>query len=155
MKAFIGTFVNRLDSKGRVSVPAPFRSVLEAQGGGGRVVLVRSFKAARLDGYTTSFFDDQVLPSLYEQDLFSDESNDLAMTFLGEAEPLPLDDNGRIVLRESLMQHAGISDQVAFLGAGLSFQVWEPKALEAEKAAAFARARDNGLSFRPKPPAGA
>jgi MraZ protein len=47
-----------------------------------------------------------------------------------------------VILTEALKQHAGIADQVTFVGQGYKFQIWEPGRFAAYRDEAKARVRD-------------
>ena len=64
---------------------------------------------------------------------------------LGEAQRLAYDKTGRIVLPESLRAHAGLSASATFVGLGNRFQIWEPDAHEARKAAMEDRVKSSPL----------
>src|SRR5262245_30583527 len=49
MDRFVSTFINKIDAKGRVSVPAPFRAVLERDGYAGGIYCYPSLDAPALD----------------------------------------------------------------------------------------------------------
>jgi MraZ protein len=120
---FLSTFVNKVDRKGRVSVPATFRSALAAQNFAG-IVAFRSFKHPALDGSGIDRIE-EMSARLEALNQFSDEYEALASIF-ADAQQLPFDGEGRIVLPEDLAQHAGISEAAAFVGLGRTFQIWEP-----------------------------
>ena len=136
MQAFFGTFTNKIDVKGRLSVPAPFRAVISSRGLTS-VALHPSLFEQCLEGAGIDRFNKLTLD---QADSFvapaRDEAADLIM---GELRELPLDGEGRIVLPDEFMAHAGLTDQAAFIGAGWRFQIWEPARLTAAKNAKRAR----------------
>ncbi len=151
MTHFLGTHQNRLDAKGRVSVPAPFRSVLRAGGDpaggpGGQLVLRPSHKHPCVEAWPTTEFQALAAP-LDRLDLFSEEHDDLASTLYAEAFPVDIDKEGRIVLPDALIAHAGLQEAVVFMGLGRIFQIWEPAAAERRRAEARERARSRGLTL--------
>jgi len=150
MALFVGTFANKLDRKGRVSVPASFRAALAGQRFAG-IVAFPSFKHQALECCALDFME-QLAISLYEIDTFSARQDDLAATVFAEAHQLPFDSEGRIMLPAPLLAHAGISAMAAFVGQGPRFQIWEPKAREAFAEAARERARRENLTLRVRPP---
>ena len=139
MDGFVATFVNRLDQKGRVSVPAPFRSVLAREGedglyaypaldqpaidcGGARL---RQAIAERLNIFAT----------------FSEDHESLSTAFYGESRVLKIDPDGRVVLPEEFIAHVGITETAVFVGQGFKFQIWEPQRFAERRAAARAQLR--------------
>lgn len=148
MALFLSTFVNKIDRKGRVSVPAPWRTALAAQSFPG-IVAYPSFKHPCLD---CSGLDrmEEIAASIDKLDQFSEEADDLRIV-LGSARQLQFDPEGRITLPADLAEHAGIAAEVAFYGAGRSFQIWEPGQLRAFEAAARERLRDQRRTLRLAP----
>ena len=85
--------------------------------------------------------------SLDRLDIFSDEHDDLAAALYADAYPVDSDREGRIVLPELLTEHAGLQDAVMFMGAGRTFQMWEPAAGKQHQAGVRERARERGLTL--------
>ncbi|MFI4988372.1 MAG: division/cell wall cluster transcriptional repressor MraZ [Alphaproteobacteria bacterium] len=153
MALFIGTVVNKIDRKGRVSVPASFRAALAGQSFNG-IVAFPSFKYRALDCCAFEFMEQMSL-SLYDIDAFSNKQDDLAATVFADAHQIPLDSEGRVMLPAALLVHAGIKDMVAFVGQGPRFQIWEPAARDVFAAAARERANREGMTLKVRPPEGA
>ena len=141
MTQFKGTHLVRRDGKGRVSIPAPFRAVLKGDlPANGAVVLRPSHKHPCIEGWHPDAFaaqgaQIQALPR------FSDEEDDLALALYSDAVDAEPDKEGRIVLAKDLADHAGLGEEVAFIGAGSHFQIWEPQAAQRRIAEARERAR--------------
>jgi MraZ protein len=85
--------------------------------------------------------------------LFSDDYEDLSAALYADAHPVESDREGRIVVPDWLMKHAGLSDTVVFMGQGQSFRIWEPAAAEQRRAEARARALSRGLTLPGASPA--
>jgi MraZ protein len=130
MKAFFGTFVNKVDAKGRVSVPAPFRVVIQGRGMTS-VALHPSLFEACLEGAGFDRFEN--LEAQIADSFVPSAGNDAAELIMGELRDLPLDGEGRIVLPDEFIAKANLTDQAAFIGQGRKFQIWEPSALSALK----------------------
>jgi len=149
MALFIDTFVNKIDSKGRVSVPATFRAALGSQSFPGIVALpMHTHPALRCAGID---WMEQLSHTVNRADFFSQEQDDLTSTIFGDTKQLPFDGEGRIMLPAALASHAGIDGIAAFVGRGPFFEIWEPKALETYKAEARQRALDKGRTLRLRP----
>lgn len=148
MTHFLGTHQNRLDAKGRVSVPASFRAALRAQAADGAagVVLRPSHKHPCVEAWPAAVFQALATP-LERLDLFSEAHDDLAAALYADAYPVEADKEGRIVLPEPLVTHAGLGEQVVFMGLGRIFQIWEPQAAERRRVEARERARARGLTL--------
>ena len=148
MALFLSTFVNKVDRKGRVSVPAPFRAALAMQSFPGVVAVpLHTFPSIECFGHDRM---ERMSQSLDELDVFSSKQTDLAMTVFADAQPLPFDSEGRIVLPRPLAEHAKIDGQALFVGAGPTFQIWEPGNFARHKAEARLRAQRDGLTMRLK-----
>lgn len=147
MALFLSTTINKIDSKGRVSVPAAFRSLLAAQNFHG-IVAVPLFD---LPGLQCGGMDwlEGMLSGVNQYDQLSAEQRDLAFSLFGSAVQLAFDGDGRIKLPDTLMTHANLSDQAAFVGVGRTFEIWAPAAAEAYRRSARDRVVQQGLTLRP------
>ena len=146
---FLSTTVNKIDRKGRVSVPAAFRAALATQPYQG-IVLFRSYTLAALEGSGVDRME-RLSASVEEFDLFSERHDDLAATIFADALQLPFDGDGRVILPKSLAEHAGITDAAAFVGRGATFQIWEPDAFLRHQAEARTRVQRDGATLRLRP----
>jgi MraZ protein len=124
MDEFVSTYTNRLDAKGRVSIPAPFRAVLVRDGFEGLYCCpTLDRKAVDAGG---NRLRDQIRESLGLFEAFSEDHEYLSTTLIGESEILKIDQDGRVILSDALKDHAGIADKVTLVGQGYKFQIWEP-----------------------------
>ena len=140
MDRFVSNFTNRLDAKGRVSIPASFRAVLARDGYEGLCVTPSlDTKALDAGGNALLAEIDRLLEGFAP---YSEERDAISTALLGTSETLKMDGEGRIFLTESLKGYAGISDQVTFVGHGHKFQIWEPETFRAHLDDARAKARD-------------
>lgn len=152
MAHFSGTYVQNFDSKGRVSVPAPYRAALRessatvrerataGEGAAGVPLILRPSEKVRcVEGWTEDRFN-ALSTQLDRIDPLSAEYDAMATVIYGDAYTLETDKEGRIVIPDALLRSAGISraDSVAFLGLGTRFQLWEPSLVPGQKAAALA-----------------
>ena len=161
MDRFVSTFTNKIDAKGRVSIPAPFRAVLErdgySQGAGGGAGTVAgaspggiycypSLDAPALDGGGERLAQkiDGLLRGLAD---YSDERDELSVALYGDVQILNIDGDGRIVLPEGLRSHAGLTNLVTFVGLGDKFQMWEPSAFEQRRRAAREKVQEHRKLF--------
>jgi MraZ protein len=126
---FVSHYTNRLDAKGRVSIPAPFRGVLARDGYEGLYVH-QSLDADALDcgGNALLSHIDGLLNSL---SVHSEERDAFSTALLGTSEILKIDSEGRVILTDSLRAYAGITSEVTFVGQGHKFQIWEPSRFRA------------------------
>jgi MraZ protein len=129
MTLFLSTFVNKLDKKGRVSVPAPFRAVLSAAQPFGGIACFRSaqgiLEASGIDRMQK--YSDE----LEGLDETSDRYLELS-AILADVKQLPWDAEGRIMLPPEFAQHVGAGEEVAFIGQGKFFLIREPAAARRE-----------------------
>jgi MraZ protein len=148
VELFLSTYVNKVDRKGRVSVPATFRSTLATHRESNLIVLFPSYRVPALDG-TGSNYVEEMNERLETLEQFSDEHENLSQLF-AEAHPLTMDGEGRIVLPETLKDYANITTDVAFVGLGAMFQMWEPGRYAAHRAAVRERSRLQGTTLPPR-----
>ena len=139
MSLFLSSYENRLDTKGRISVPASFRASVAADSFAG-VVLYRSFTGACIEGVTMSRMQ-QMADAADKMNVFDAGMDDLSAMLFADARPLGFDVAGRIVIPADLLAHAGITDRAIFVGRGHSFQIWAPEAFRAAQGAALTRLR--------------
>jgi MraZ protein len=155
MSQFLGTHTNKLDAKGRVSIPAPFRASLRPTAGQGSPLVLRpSHKHPCVEGWPAAVFHALAAP-LDALDLFGEAHDDLAAALYADAHQSEPDKEGRIVLPADLIAHARLADSVVFLGLGKTFQIWEPEAGERFRTEARERARARGLTLPGARPGGA
>ena len=146
MPLLVGQHTNRIDRKGRVSVPKQFRDYYQAKGGFSGIYVYPSPKLSAIEGCDEQFMD-RVTASLDDLALFSDEQNDLAAVVLGSAHALPFDPEGRIVLPADLVAYAELDGEATFVGRGTTFQIWNPAAYAVRHAEAFQRLRESGATL--------
>jgi MraZ protein len=125
MGGFVATFVNRLDQKGRVSVPAPFRAVLAREGQDG-VYCYPALDQQAIDAGGAKL-QDAIAARLEPFETFSEDHEILSTAFYGESRVLKIDPDGRIILPEEFRSYAGVTDTAVFVGQGFKFQIWEPE----------------------------
>jgi MraZ protein len=138
---FLSTYVNKVDRKGRVSVPATFRIALSAQRFPG-IVVFPSYKYPALEANSIEWME-ELAARLDTLDKFSDEHENLEALFASSRE-LAFDPEGRIALPPDLAEHASITGTVAFVGVGRSFQLWEPARYAEHAANLRERTRQQG-----------
>jgi MraZ protein len=145
MAVFLSTFVNKVDKKGRVSVPASFRTVL-GEGAPG-IVVFRSLQHDALDACSVAHLE-LLSASLEKLDLPPETFELIETTIFGGSVQLPFDSQGRVSLPSSLASAVGIADEIAFVGRRKTFQLWAPAKLEAndQSARKAAKAKDISLS---------
>ena len=146
MALFVGKHVNKIDKKGRISVPKPFRSALQERGLS-TLYIYPQFKQHALEVCDEEFMA-RLSQSLDDLDLFSDDQDDLASVILANAWELFFDPEGRIVLPAELSNYAGIKGEALFVGQGPRFQIWKPSAFASFSSMAFERAKIRGATLK-------
>lgn len=145
MTLFLSTYVNKIDRKGRVSVPAPFRQALAGQSFPG-IYVFRSMQYPALECFSAQQME-MLSDSLDDPDLPADQRDLLETIIFGGTAQLPFDPEGRIIIPQDFMEFAGLAEEAAFLGLRKTFQIWEPKALAAHTEAQRQAARSKNISL--------
>ena len=125
---FLSTYENKLDKKGRVSVPASFRSNLSSQGYNG-VICYPSFNNQSIESCTQDRIE-KLSNSIDSLNPFEEKRDFFATSILSESTNLQFDSEGRISLSSKLLKHAKIKNSMLFVGQGKTFQIWEPTTFE-------------------------
>jgi MraZ protein len=152
MALFNGTYVQNFDAKGRVSVPASFRIPLragavsiptETEGPVSIPLVLRPSDKAQCIEALTEVKHQALVAELEKLDPLSEEYDALATVLFADAWPIETDKEGRIIVHDTLLGHAGItrSGSVAFVGMGTRFQLWHPDNVPEHKASAQATNR--------------
>ena len=138
---FLSTFEHRIDKKGRLSVPAPFRSVLERRSD--PLYLFKSLTEPCLEGCGPERIG-QIVDAIDTMDSLSAEVATL-QTMLSSAQEMKLDSEGRIMLSTDFIAFAELDKFALYAGIGRSFQIWLPSRYRTRESDARARAKTNGL----------
>lgn len=135
-RRFRGESTHKVDAKGRVSIPAPFRRVLEEgdpdwhEGLNPNMVLVYGGKSRNyIEGYTMKSMDDvdDLIAGLQRG---SQRRRALELMFSGQSVQLSVDETGRLVLSPKLREKINIKSEAIFVATGDTFQIWEPSAYD-------------------------
>ncbi|HEY7299458.1 MAG TPA: division/cell wall cluster transcriptional repressor MraZ [Xanthobacteraceae bacterium] len=157
MDRYLSHYMLRLDAKGRVSIPAPFRAVLARDGFEGLYCYPALDRSALDAGGNALLAEIESLIGRFPP--YSEEREQFSAALYGPSEILKIDGEGRVVLSEPLKVHAGIADAVTFVGLGHKFQIWEPDRFRAELAEATEKVRrlkrQLGSRVAAEPPHGA
>ena len=150
MALFLSTFINKIDSKGRVSVPAQFRSALTNKDFSG-IVVYESFINQCIEGCDIQRIT-KLSDSIDNLDPFSEERDAFATTILGGAMQLSIDGDGRVILPESLIAKSEIDKKALFVGKGPTFEIWNPDRFDQYLINAKQQAKEkrNMLRLNPK-----
>lgn len=154
MARFMGSHQNRLDKKGRVSVPAPFRAELTRLGTS-EIVLRPSHNQICIEVWSMPAFE-AMAAGLERLDTFSEEQQVMSATLYSASSILTPDAEGRVMLPPELIEFARLGETVSFVGMGKTFEIWEPEAAKQRTNLAFNTARAKGMTLPPaRPVAGA
>ena len=143
---FLSTYENNIDKKGRVSVPAAFRSFLTSQGYNG-FISYPSFSSQALECCTQDRIE-KLSNTIDSLNPFEEKRDFFATSILSESINLQFDSEGRISLTPKLLKHAKIKNSMVFVGQGKTFQIWEPTIFEKFKVTARKKANLNRAGLK-------
>jgi len=150
MALLVGRHLNKIDKKGRVSVPKPYREAVIAEGFAG-VYIYPYFKYPALEGAGEAFMQ-RLSASLDDNlELFSEAQEDIAAITLENTFQLTFDPEGRISLPAELCLHAGLDGQALFVGRGSRFQIWAPDTYQDLRGGALEKAKAAGATLQLSP----
>lgn len=149
MTQFVGTHFGKLDRKGRISVPAPFRAELEAAATSHLVFRV-SHQHPCIEARSRAVFQ-HMLESILRLEHFSEDRETLEAGIVADSTMLRLDGDGRLVLPEEMVGEIGLQENIAFLGKGDRFEIWDADAARAHVAEAKQRVREKRLTLAATP----
>jgi len=138
--SFSSTVTNKLDAKGRVSIPAPFRQLLIQQGTEG-VYCIASVDQVAIDAFGRAMVAEHEARHSARDALLDRDYEALSQLLHGETHVLMWDDEGRVRLPDPLIELAHIEERVLFVGLGRKFQMWDPERFEPVRRARLERAR--------------
>ena len=125
MELFVSTFINKIDKKGRVSLPSIFRNALPSEHRN-EIILNKSLRNNTIEGLSVLRVK-EIASRIDNLDFFSDEHDDFSTSIFSEMVPTNLDKEGRFLIPEYLKKFANIKDEVSFIGQGFYFQIVNPK----------------------------
>lgn len=148
-RRFRGESHHKVDNKGRVSIPASFRRVIEAcdpnwvQGIPPELVIVYG-------DHRRDFLECYTIEAINEVDAKIDalprgsmERKFLQRLFHGKSFPTSIDETGRLVLPAKLRSKIDLDDEAFFIGAGDTFQIWKTETYDAQEDAGIEAYLDN------------
>ena len=131
---FLSIYENKLDKKGRVSVPASYRSYLSNLGYNG-VICYPSFNHQSIEAWPQDRIE-KISNAIDSLNPFEEKRDFFATSILSESINLQFDSEGRISITPKLLKHAKIKNSMLFVGQGKTFQIWEPNNYEKFKVTA-------------------
>ncbi|MBI6629896.1 division/cell wall cluster transcriptional repressor MraZ [Pontibaca salina] len=140
-RRFRGESQHKVDGKGRVSIPASFRRVLEASDPNWTaglnpelVIVYGDHRRNYLECYTIEAIE-EVDAKIDRMPRGSMERKMLQRMFHGQSFPTNVDETGRLVLPVKLRKKIGLEGEAFFIAAGDTFQIWKPETYETEELA--------------------
>tara|TARA_Y100000741_G_C18057402_1_gene479028 strand:- start:236 stop:700 length:465 start_codon:yes stop_codon:yes gene_type:complete len=143
---FLSTYENKIDKKGRVSVPASFRSYLSSLGYNG-IICYPSFNSQALEVCSQNRIE-KLSDAIDALSPFEEKRDIFATSVLAESVNLQFDTEGRISINFKLLKHAKIKSNVLFVGQGKTFQIWEPNIYDKFRIQAKRKANLNRSSLK-------
>ena len=123
MDLFISKYFNKVDKKGRVSLPSSFRNALP-KSNKNEIILYKSIKTPSIEGCGIGRLE-EIAKRINNLDFFSDDHDDFSSSIFSEIISINLDKEGRFLIPEELKNYANIKTEAAFFGQGHFFQIWE------------------------------
>ena len=123
LNLFLSTFETKIDKKGRISIPARYRSLLEKSDE--ELILFSTPESNYVQGCGNNY-----IKRLWETNLELDQISNEALyiqDILSDSIHAKIDAEGRILLSEKLIEIAKLTNTVLFAGRGETFQIWDPK----------------------------
>ena len=143
---FLSTFENKLDKKGRVSVPAHFRSHLSNLGFNS-IVCFPSFNQNCIEAWPQDRIE-KISGAIDNLNPFEEKKDFFSTSILSESINLIFDTEGRILLTNKLLNHSKIKNKILFVGLGKIFQIWNPDLFEKFRATARKKSNLNRASLK-------
>ena len=120
---FLGTYTPRLDTKGRIILPAKFRDELSAG-----LVLTRGQERC-LYVFPVAEFE-RIHEKMRSSPLPGRQALDFMRMFLSGASDEVPDKQGRVMIPPVLREYAGLSQELTVIGSGSRAEIWDSKAWE-------------------------
>ena len=143
---FLSTYENKLDKKGRVSVPASYRSYLSNIGYNG-IICYPSFNNQCIEAWPQDRIE-KISNAIDSLNPFEEKKDYFATSILSESTNLQFDSEGRVQITPKLLKHAKIKNSMLFVGQGKTFQIWEPTLFEKFRANARKKSNTNRASLK-------
>ena len=153
MNIFLSKYQNKIDRKGRVSIPSAFRAALSEDKFNG-IIVYPSFKNNCIEACSMARLQ-EIYGIIQKLDPYSEERDAFETIVMGESIQLQFDNEGRVIIPAHLMQQVGITEQAVFVGKGLIFEIWEPVAFDTHLKTAKAVAQSNRFILKNQENSGA
>ena len=124
MDLFVSKYFNKIDKKGRISLPSSFRNALP-KANRNEIILYKSIKSPSIEGCGVGRLK-EIAKRINNLDFFSEDHDDFSTSIFSEIITTNIDKEGRLLIPEELKSYAGIKKEAAFFGQGHFFQIWDP-----------------------------
>ncbi|WP_425052320.1 division/cell wall cluster transcriptional repressor MraZ [Psychromarinibacter sp. S121] len=156
-RRFRGEYTQKVDGKGRVSIPSRYRRVIESgdpdwvDGKAPEFIIVYGDETRNyLECYTVTAMD-ELEEQIEDMDLGTDERDVMETIYSGHSLETTVDETGRIVLPKKLRDKIGLDDEAYFIAKGNNFQIWKPQTYEeTKKSRTEAWLKDQPENFDPR-----
>ncbi|MBR2274013.1 MAG: division/cell wall cluster transcriptional repressor MraZ [Alphaproteobacteria bacterium] len=145
---FLDTIINKVDAKGRVSLPSDYRAIVKELGS--EIVCYRSLTAPCIEGCLEDSLEKLATDIENSTDFFSETQDDLTNLIFGDAKRFTFDSTGRIMLTEKLLQYAQIKESAVFVGKGRKFQIWSAENWVKEEQRLREKVKQNRPTLKPE-----
>lgn len=123
MLSFIGDYTCKLDSKGRVVVPAVFRKEMQAVEEN-TLVLRRNIFDECIDLYTKGEWLNLIADLRSKMSQFNREQVRFKREFFRGVMEVELDGNGRILIPRRMLEEVGIEEEIVMVGQDSKIEIW-------------------------------
>ncbi len=137
---FIGTTDAKVDSKGRVFLPAVFRRTLAEEGATNgaqtemKLIMRKDLFEDCLVLYPEDVWYERLDQLKQRLSVWNHSHQAMLRQYVKDVEWLTLDSNGRLLLSKRYLQMAGIEGEVTFVGMDGTIEIWAKQKLEAQSA---------------------
>jgi MraZ protein len=119
---FRGVTSLNLDAKGRMAIPARYRELLQSSCNAQLVVTADKDRCLLLYPAPEWLVIEERLRNL---PTFNEQTRNLQRLYIGHAQDVEMDAQGRILLSAELRSFASLERRVALVGQGRRFEVWD------------------------------
>lgn len=116
---FLGEYKLNFSGRGRVILPRKFRQQLK----GKEVILSRGFETC-IWGFDLDRFEEEAKKQL-EISATEERARIMRRYLFSGSESVEIDIQGRIIIPSTLLDFASVKEEVAIIGAGDHFEIWE------------------------------
>lgn len=136
---FLGEYRHSIDQKGRLTLPARYRQLLE---NGGYITqgLDRNLMVWQKESF------EKLATQISSKSITDPSVREFSRMFFGDAERIEWDGSGRILLPQFLRERHTLDGEVVIKGSGNYFEIWQPEQWS-KQMANLNKAQDNAQYF--------